>query len=122
MPMKNKAILFLIVVLATSGLKAQQDAQYNLYQFNQIVINPAYAGARNGLSATGSVRKQWAGVDGAPFTSCFSVHTPISDKNLGVGLTILTDKIGPKNMFGVYGNAAYILNMNKEWKLSMGLN
>lgn len=101
---------------------AQQDAQYNLYQFNQLVINPAYAGARNGLSATGSVRQQWAGIDGAPLTSCFSAHMPLVDKNIGIGGTIVTDKLGPKNMFGFYGNAAYILNFNKEWKLSMGLS
>jgi type IX secretion system PorP/SprF family membrane protein len=120
--MKNKFILSLVVVFTGSLFKAQQDAQYNLYQFNQMVINPAYAGARNGLSATASVRQQWAGIDGAPLTSCFSVHSPINDKNLGVGVTILTDKIGPKNMFGFYGNAAYILKLSKEWKLSMGFS
>lgn len=120
--MKNKILLSLLLALAAGFLKAQQDAQYNLYQFNQLVINPAYAGARNGLSATGSVRQQWAGIDGAPLTSCFSAHSPITDKNLGVGVTILTDKLGPKNMFGFYGNAAYILNFSKDWKLSMGLS
>jgi hypothetical protein len=30
--------------------KAQQDAQYNLYQFNPLIINPAFAGARDVLS------------------------------------------------------------------------
>ncbi|MBL7903326.1 MAG: type IX secretion system membrane protein PorP/SprF [Bacteroidia bacterium] len=119
--MKNIVILCLLLVFTGDLLKAQQDAQYNLYQFNQMVINPAYAGARNGLSATGSVRQQWAGIDGAPLTSCFSAHSPIADKNLGVGVTILTDKLGPKNMFGFYGNAAYMLNFSKEWKLSLGL-
>lgn len=120
--MKNKFILCLILVFAGTLLNAQQDAQYNLYQFNQLIINPAYAGARNGLSAIGSVRQQWAGIDGAPLTSCFSVHSPIADKNLGVGVTILTDKLGPKSMFGFYGNAAYMLNFSKDWKLSLGLN
>jgi type IX secretion system PorP/SprF family membrane protein len=122
MPMKNKFILCLVLVFAGTLLKAQQDPQYNLYQFNQLIINPAYAGARSGLSATGSVRQQWVGIDGAPLTSCFSVHSPIADKNLGVGVTILTDKLGPKNMFGFYGNAAYMLNFSKDWKLSLGLN
>jgi type IX secretion system PorP/SprF family membrane protein len=120
--MKNNYILYLALVFAGMGLKAQQDPQYNLYQFNQMVINPAYAGARNGLSATASIRKQWVDMPGAPLTTCFSAHTPIADKNLGLGVTILTDKIGPKNMFGFYGNAAYILKMSKEWKLSMGLS
>lgn len=120
--MKNTLILIFVLLFAALGIKGQQDAQYNLYQFNQMVINPAYAGARNGLSAIGSVRQQWAGVDGAPLTTCFSAHTPVMDKNLGVGITILTDKLGPKNMFGFYGNAAYILNLTKDWKLSMGLN
>lgn len=120
--MKKIYLLFFALLLLGLNLRAQQDAQYNLYQFNQLVINPAYAGARNGLSATGSVRQQWASMPGAPLTSCFSGHMPIADKNLGVGATIVTDQLGPKNMFGFYGNAAYILNFSKDWKLSMGLS
>lgn len=101
---------------------AQQDPQYNLYQFNQMVINPAYAGARDGLSVVASVRNQWAGFDGAPKTSCISLHGPVLNKHVGVGLTIISDRMGPRNMFGMYGNFAYVLKLSNKWKLSLGLN
>ncbi|HQQ94693.1 MAG TPA: type IX secretion system membrane protein PorP/SprF [Bacteroidia bacterium] len=114
--------LLLLIALAPLLLISQQDPQYSLYQFNQLIINPAYAGARNGLSATGSVRQQWAGVEGSPMTSCFSAHTPLQDKNLGVGGTLIYDQLGPKSTIGLYGTAAYILNFAKEWKLSFGIS
>jgi type IX secretion system PorP/SprF family membrane protein len=120
-PMK-KHRFYLLFLLLPLMYTAQQDPQYNLYQFNQLIINPAYAGARNGLSGTASIRQQWAGIDGSPRTICLSAHSPIVDKNIGVGGTIIQDELGPKRMIGIYGNAAYILNFSKEWKLSMGLN
>ena len=113
-------LLFLLCPLA--GLYAQQDPQYNLYQFNQMVINPAYAGARDGLAAIGSIRQQWVGFDGAPQTTCLSIHTPIAKKNIGVGLTIINDVMGPRNVISAYGNFAYILKLNNKNRLSFGLN
>ncbi len=119
--MKKHILLFLSLVFAFIG-KAQQDPQYNLYQFNQMVINPAYAGARDGLSVVASVRNQWSGFSGAPKTSCISLHGPILNKNLGVGFTMISDAMGPRNMLGAYGNIAYILKLNSKWKLSFGIN
>jgi len=115
--------LFTVLALVLSVcVIAQQDAQYNLYQFNQMVINPGYAGARDGLAAMASVRKQWVGFDGSPQTTCLSVHAPIAKKNVGVGLTIVNDVMGPRNVIAVYGNAAYILKIDKTTKLGFGLN
>lgn len=119
--MKKIYLLGSLLLLQHLSL-AQQDPQYNLYQFNQLVINPAYAGARNGLSAIASTRQQWTSIDGAPQTTCFSVHSPFLEKNVGLGLTIINDKLGPKSMVGIYGNAAYILKLNREWRLSFGLS
>jgi type IX secretion system PorP/SprF family membrane protein len=121
MTMKIHITLFFALAFTFLG-KAQQDPQYNLYQFNQMVINPAYAGARDGLSVVASVRNQWSGFTGAPKTSCLSLHGPILNKNLGVGLTMISDAMGPRNMVGIYGNIAYILKLSNKWKLSFGIN
>lgn len=121
MTMKNYIIVFFVFAFTFVG-NAQQDPQYNLYQFNQMVINPAYAGARDGLSVVASVRNQWSGFTGAPKTSCLSLHGPILNKNLGVGLTMISDAMGPRNMVGIYGNIAYILKLSNTWKLSFGIN
>ena len=100
---------------------AQQDPQYSLYQFNQMVINPAYAGSRDGINALASVRNQWSGFSDLR-TTCLSVHTPVMSNKLGVGLTLVNDKMGPRNYTGAYANAAYILKLNNTYKLSFGLS
>ena len=118
----KKLFIGLICFVFLHVVIAQQDPQYNLYQFNPLVINPAYAGARDGLSGAANVRNQWVGFDGAPKTSVLSVHSPILNKNIGVGMTILSDRIGPRNLVGFSGNFAYILKLSNDWKLSLGLN
>ncbi|MDX2172253.1 MAG: type IX secretion system membrane protein PorP/SprF [Bacteroidota bacterium] len=118
----KKLITVLICFVFILNHKAQQDAQYNLYQFNQMIINPAYAGARDGLSVVASVRNQWSGFEGSPKTSCISLHGPVLNKHIGTGLTIVNDAMGPRNMLGIYGNFAYILKLSNKWKLSLGVN
>ncbi|MBK9284350.1 MAG: type IX secretion system membrane protein PorP/SprF [Sphingobacteriaceae bacterium] len=119
--MKKLSILIVIFFYGVSFF-AQQDPQYNLYQFNQMIINPAYAGARDGVSIIGAVRQQWAGIDGAPRTICLSGHTPILNKKLGVGVTLFNDRLGPRDLTAIYGNIAYILKLSQKYKLSFGLN
>jgi len=103
-------------------MEAQQDPQYNLYQFNQMIINPAYAGARDALAVVALRRDQWVSFPGAPKTTCLSAHSPILNKNIGVGFTIARDEIGPRSTTGFYANFAYILKLNQKAKLSFGMN
>lgn len=119
--MKKIFILLVILCVSLSG-NAQQDPQYNLYQFNQLIINPAYAGARDGIATIASVRQQWAGFEGAPRTICLSAHSPILDSKMGVGLSIVNDKMGPRTVNAVYGNASYIMKLGQKFKLSLGLS
>ncbi len=118
----TKNFIILLIFAASLVASAQQDPQYNMYQFNQIVINPAYAGARDGIAAIASARQQFGGFSGAPQTICASVHAPLAKKNIGVGLTLLNDVLGPRNMIGAYGNFAYILKLNNKYKLSLGVS
>ena len=100
---------------------AQQDPQYSQYQFNQMVINPAYAGTKDALSAVLDIRKQWSGFDGAPSTQSFSFHGPLKKKRIGLGLSAYNDAVGPKRVTAAYGNISYILPINSKLKLSFGL-
>ena len=118
----KKIYLFICLAILTLTGNAQQDPQYNLYQFNMMIINPAYAGARDGLSIIASNRQQWVGFDGAPKTTCLSIHTPVFKRKLGIGLTVVNDIMGPRNVSSIYGNVAYILKINRKMRLSFGLN
>ena len=117
-----KKLTALFICLSFIKTWAQQDPQYNLYQFNQMIINPAFAGSRDALAILGSHRQQWVGFKGAPQTTCISAHSPITKKNIGVGFTALNDVMGPRNVISFYGNFAYILKITEKAKLSFGLN
>lgn len=117
-----KKILIAIAVIGACGpeLKAQQEAMYSQYMFNTLAINPAYAGSRNTLSATALYRRQWVGIEGAPKTVTFSMDAPVSNKNLGLGLQIISDKIGVTSTTGINTSYAYKVHTNRG-TLSIGL-
>lgn len=99
---------------------AQQDPQYSQYMFNQLAINPAYAGSREALSASMFLRSQWTGIEGAPQTETVTLHGPMAKKKVGLGMAIIADQIGPKQSIGALGSYAYRLKLG-EGKLSFGL-
>src|SRR5262245_55918281 len=111
--MKKIYVFLALTALCLDNL-AQQDPQYSLYQFNQMILNPAYAGSRDGFSAVASNRQQWVGLNDAPRTTAVSLHTPILKKNLGVGLTVTNDLMGPRDVTSFYGNVAYMLKVSSQ--------
>lgn len=116
----RKLILVLILFFCYSAGFAQQDAQFSQYMYNTININPAYAGSRGVISIFGLYRTQWVGLDGAPETSSFSVNTPINT-NVGVGVSIINDKIGPTNENNLSADFSYSIPTSATAKLSFGL-
>ncbi len=95
----RKLYIFLIVLLATVGttsiLNAQQDAMFTKYMFNQLSYNPAYAGSYEFMSVNAIYRNQWWGFEGAPESQSFTIHTPLAKNKIGLGLSVINDKIGP---------------------------
>ncbi|MFH6946713.1 type IX secretion system membrane protein PorP/SprF [Flavobacterium sp. FlaQc-50] len=118
--MRTKLILFVIMFTAIAS-HAQQDAQYTQYMYNTININPAYAGSRGVLSVFGLYRTQWVGLDGAPETGTLSVNTPINNSNLGVGVSLVSDKIGPTNENTLSADLSYSIQVSAESKISFGI-
>lgn len=100
---------------------AQQDAQFTQYMYNTININPAYAGSRGVMSIFGLHRTQWVGLDGAPVTNTLSVHTPINESNLGIGVSLVNDKIGPSNENAFSVDISYTIHASETNKISFGL-
>ncbi|SDE85938.1 type IX secretion system membrane protein, PorP/SprF family [Pricia antarctica] len=116
------ASLFLLVVFWETA-NAQQDAQYTQYMFNTMSVNPAYAGSRGQLSIAGLYRSQWVGLEGAPQTFTFNLHSPIRNSNVGYGVSVVNDKIGDGTVQETYidGLVSYTVDVSLEGKLSFGL-
>lgn len=102
-------------------LIAQQDSQYTQYMYNPIIINPAYAGSRGVMSIFGLYRAQWVGLDGAPKTGAASIHTPISDTNVGIGLSFVNDRIGPSDETNIAVDISYTVPVSERYKLAFGV-
>jgi len=123
--MKNKILILVIIICSTFVVEsnAQQDAQYTQYMYNTMSINPAYAGSRDVLSALLLHRSQWVGLEGAPRTQTFNIHSPIGKSdNVGLGLSIVNDKIGPTHETYFDVNFSYTVNTSEEGRLSFGVN
>jgi type IX secretion system PorP/SprF family membrane protein len=116
----KKIVLFICTLIVTVDLSAQQDPQYSQYMFNQLALNPAYAGSKEALSTAVFLRSQWTGIEGAPQTETLTLHGPLKKKKVGLGLTIIADQIGPKNSIGVLGSYAYRIPI-RNGKLAFGL-
>ena len=118
--MRTRILIFALMLTCYTGF-AQQDAQFTQYMYNTININPAYAGSRGVMSIFGLHRTQWVGLDGAPTTNTFSLNTPISNSNLGVGFSLVNDRIGPTTDNTISGDISYTIQMNEDYKLSFGV-
>jgi type IX secretion system PorP/SprF family membrane protein len=117
----RKIIIIIQICLLAYGVSAQQDPMFTHYAFNTLAINPAYAGTRDALTITGLNRMQWVSFDGAPITQTLTGHSPIINKNIGLGLSVLNDKIGPTNTLSFYIDFSFKININEKAKLSFGL-
>lgn len=118
--MKNTYIIPVIAFLACFSGVAQQDPHYTQYMYNMNIMNPAYAGSKENLSFGLLYRKQWVEIEDSPTTFTFSGHSPVG-KNVGLGLSAISDEIGPVKEQNVYADFSYTLNLGGEHRLALGI-
>jgi type IX secretion system PorP/SprF family membrane protein len=117
----KKIIIIFIVLISTIETRAQQDSQFTNYMYNTVNINPAYAGTREVMSIFGLHRSQWVGLNGAPVTNTFALHTPIKNSKFGLGISFINDKIGPQNENNIQADVSYSIPTSEKFTLSFGL-
>ena len=109
----------LTLIIVTWGV-AQQYPVFTQYYFNELVINPAYAGSHVQLSLTAMYRNQWVNFPGAPKTFSISGHTALAKNKVGVGLMVNHDEIGSYKNEHIYASYAYKIHFPNA-TLSMGM-
>lgn len=119
--MKRKiGVLFLAIFFVSLKSYSQQLPHYTQYLYNMQIINPAFVGYRAELSMSVLARQQWVGVEGAPQTRTLSVNGR-TRRGLGIGTTIVNDKIGLSEMTNVNLDASYTIVTSQKSRLSFGL-
>lgn len=105
---KHFALFALLwIILLSEGLNAQQGAQFSHNMFNNMAINPGYAGMRPAICATALARQQWLGFSDQedqalnPETYSFSVDAPVSLIRGGLGINFVQDQLGLETALGI---------------------
>ncbi len=123
-----KYILPLLIIICESAYSQVPDSSrislgypvYSQYLQNGLMINPAYAGSREALSAFLSYRMQWMGTAGAPVMQTVSLHSPMKNDRVALGLKARLMQYGVTKSTSIYGIYAYHIRIGKG-KLSFGL-
>ncbi|MBK9760424.1 MAG: type IX secretion system membrane protein PorP/SprF [Flavobacteriales bacterium] len=116
-----RCLPILLALLLVGSASAQQDPMYTMYMWNTLSVNPGYAGSADLFTVTGLARQQWVGLDGAPSTQTLTAHTPLRMESLGVGLSVVHDKVGPVNNTLAFADIAYRIRVNERARLAFGL-
>jgi type IX secretion system PorP/SprF family membrane protein len=99
-----------------------------MYMLNPLLINPAYSGVKESLSANMMVGANWLDIPGAQmgkanaagWMQSGSFDYPLSEKN-SVGVVIRNNSFGVNNNFVFYGHYAYRISMGGYGNLSFGI-
>jgi type IX secretion system PorP/SprF family membrane protein len=110
-----------LILLASTTVNAQQEPTYTQYMFNTQTVNPAYAGTWESMGFMVLAREQWVGFDDAPSTQTFTFQTLMKNKKVGLGLNVINDKFGLEKRFSLFGDYSYLVKMDDELKLRLGL-
>lgn len=106
----KSALLLAFAALCTSTVKAQLNPLSAQYFTNQYLINPALAGASQGLKLNGAYRKLWSNVPGSPLTQ--NLTADYGFNKVGLGLTVNNESAGLQRQTRVVGSYAYHLPLN----------
>lgn len=118
----KKLVYILIACMLVIVSKAQQLPQYTQYMLNDFAINPAVAGKNEYADVRSNNRYQWVGITDAPRTYVLTVHGPMKFKNMGLGMNLFTDIVGPTRRVGINFSYAYHIKLNEETKIALGLS
>jgi len=146
----RKIEIGLVMLLSFAHANAQQQPHYTQYILNQYILNPALTGIENYTDIKLSHRHQWAGLQDAPVTTYFTIHTPLGKKDYrttatsaslpgenprgerywedytaaqphhGIGLQVLNDRAGPLNEFSAYVTYAYHIGISPRTSIAAG--
>jgi type IX secretion system PorP/SprF family membrane protein len=115
----RRILLFVVVSLAVTSLKAQQDPQFTQWFQDKQSFNPAAVGLTDAHCLSVFYRNQWNGFDNQPNTAMVNYSGRIANFG-GVGLTFYNDQLGQEtnNIFRIMGG--YHINAGGG-TLSLGL-
>ena len=116
----SRFIISILTILMPLQILGQMFPLSDHYVYDALPVNPAFAGCHDALSATIIYRNQWVGFKDAPKNQLISLHTPVHNDRIGLGLLIENNSIGIFKETSFIGNYAYRMDL-RDGKLALGL-
>jgi type IX secretion system PorP/SprF family membrane protein len=118
---KSLLAIYMLVAIATK-LMAQDEATFNHYLINPVLVNPAFTGNGDKYYVYGHYRTQWTGFANAPQTYAMSVNGPLAEK-VGIGAMLLSERFGLTNRLrGQLSYAYHYKNEKKGFQAGFGFS
>lgn len=117
-----KSIIFLLAVIVTSIVAAQQDPLLTNYWNNLSFINPGATGLFYKHQAAVNYRNQWDKVNGAPNTLIAGYNAKIDKIHGGIGFNYQYETIGYNQAHRLDLNYGYHFNLGNNRIISAGIS
>jgi type IX secretion system PorP/SprF family membrane protein len=122
MSVSFKNIIFLVLCFEAIVSFAQIQPATSHYMFNKQITNPAFYGNKDGISFGANYRHQWAKLNGQPRTVNIFADANLAPAHGGIGVNITNDMLGAFSNTTFNVGYAFIQNINKKFKIAVGIN
>ena len=117
----KKYITPLILLLIAGTAQAQTATPMAQYAGNQLIFNPAFAGAHDLFSANLSFKTLWVGMPNSPQLISLNMHAPFIDQRNALGFIFQRETFGPQFVNLVNLTYAYNFRIGNQSFLSLGV-
>jgi type IX secretion system PorP/SprF family membrane protein len=115
-----KKIIAILAILTSVMAWSQQETILSQYNHNMSIFNPAYVGVEDQLFVSGSIRRQWSGIDQSPVLNAVTFGMPVGN-NLALGISVLNDETFIEKSNYVTIDASYKVQLTANYELFFGL-
>jgi len=117
----KKYIIPLIFLLIAGTVKSQTTTPMAQYASNQLIYNPAFAGAHDLFSVNLSLKKLWIGMPNSPQLIGLNMHAPFVNQRNSLGFIFQRETLGPQAINLVNLTYAYKFRIGESGFLSLGI-
>jgi type IX secretion system PorP/SprF family membrane protein len=116
-------IFFILFLIGCVKTQAQQEAHYSQFMYNNLQVNPGFAGSRRVASFNALYRNQWIGFKGNPRSFLAGFDMPLPNLNkLGLGVMVSNQSEGIINRLAVTPSVSYAIIHTDESTLRVGIS
>lgn len=117
----NKTLLILVLFLACFyDLKAQQEPLLSAFHTQMNLVNPAFAGHKQGSEIGITSRNQWVSIENAPRRQ-FLTFSSERKNNIGLGISVISNKFFVEKSTSFAVDFSYKLSLANDAKILLGI-